>query len=52
MATVLPIVSSVDSYMLIEWTPEEIRKLQQTDSEIGPILQALENKEQLSTVSL
>ena len=47
-----PVISSVDSYMLIERTPEELRKLQQTDNEIGPILQALEDNKQLSTVNL
>lgn len=39
----LPVVSSVDTYVLMERTPEELRNLQLTDSEIGPILQAIEN---------
>ena len=47
-----PVISSVNSYMLIERTPEELRKLQQADDEIGPILQALEDNKQLSTVNL
>ena len=47
-----PVISSVESYMLIKRTPEELRKLQQTDDEIGPILQALEDNKQLSTVNL
>jgi len=38
--------------MLRERTPEELRKLQQTDSEIGPILQALEQNKQLSVNNL
>ena len=38
--------------MLIERTPEELRKLLQVDDEIGPILQALEDNKQLSTVNL
>ena len=36
--------------MLIERTQEEQRKLQQTDDEIGPVLQALEDKKQFSTI--
>ena len=47
-----PVISSVDFYMLIERTPEELPKLQQTDNEIGPILQALEDNKQLSTGNL
>jgi len=49
---VLPIVFSVDSYMLREQTPEELHELQQADSEIGPILQALEQNKQLSMNNL
>ena len=49
-SVISPVSCVRDSYMLIERTLEELRKLQQTDDEIGPVLQALEDKKQFSTI--